>query len=80
MWPQSEVKRRILIGAAKRLGLRLYEGSKHTNVEQVSTGLKTQIPRHAKVKRETAKAIVVFFDKANGFFGKRGLPSLRYKF
>lgn len=79
MWPPSEVKRRVLVRAAKKLGLRFYEGSKHTNIEQVSSGLKTQIPRHTKVKRETAKAIVNFLIGPMGFSEKEVCEALGIK-
>ncbi|MFH1111636.1 MAG: hypothetical protein V1712_01030 [Patescibacteria group bacterium] len=79
MWPQSEVKRRVLVCAARKLGLRLYEGSKHTNIEQVSSGFKTQIPRHPNVKRETAKAIVRFLIEQMGFSEKEVYDALGVK-
>lgn len=37
------------------------QGRRHIIVIQVHTGLHTQIPRHPKVKRETARSIVEYF-------------------
>lgn len=67
MWPFAEVPSKQLLHAAIRLGLSLEEGSRHTNVIQIYTGHKTQIPRHKKVKRETARSIVHFFIFTMGF-------------
>ncbi len=61
MWPTSEVPRKLLIRAARKLDLVIREAHKHTIVEQVHSGLHTQIPRHVKVKRETARSVVEYF-------------------
>ncbi len=61
MWPSSEVPCDQLIRAANKLGLTLKQGRKHTIVCQISSGRQTQIPRHPRVKRETARGIIEFF-------------------
>lgn len=58
LWPTSEVKRRVLLKALVRLGLELEEGANHTNIVQIHTGLRTQVPRHNRIKRELARLIV----------------------
>jgi len=49
-----------LVKAAQKLGLELYHGNKHINAKQIHSNLKVQIPRHNKIKRETARGIVEF--------------------
>ncbi len=66
MWPTSEVPSQQLVRAAEKLGLRVKQGAKHTIVVQVHTGLRTQIPRHSRVKRETARCVIEYFILAMG--------------
>jgi len=44
--------------AAKRLGFVLWEGKKHTKVNKINGEFVTIIPRHSRIKRETARSIV----------------------
>ena len=68
LWPTSEVPSKLLRKTAEKLGLTLKEASNHTDVLQINTGLKTQIPRHPRVKRELAREIIryIILKKALG--------------
>lgn len=46
----KEMDRRIVIGALKKIGLELWEGSNHTNAKCIENGKKTLIPRHNTIK------------------------------
>lgn len=67
MWPHSEVPAKQLVKAAKKLGLEIRQGSKHTLAKHGATGLQVSIPRHTKVKKETARGIIEFLCVEMGF-------------
>ncbi|OHA10201.1 MAG: hypothetical protein A3A44_01230 [Candidatus Sungbacteria bacterium RIFCSPLOWO2_01_FULL_60_25] len=48
----------ILIRIAKQCGFTLFEGRKHCKVKTRDGRFVTTIPRHNRVKRETARSII----------------------
>ena len=47
-----------LVRLAKKSGFVIFQGSKHVKVKTVQGQSVTTIPRHNKIKRETAKEVV----------------------
>lgn len=56
-----------LVRVAKRCGFVIKEGKKHCKVKTVADELITTIPRHQRLKRETAKGVA---EKFNAFGGR----------
>ncbi|HET6844940.1 MAG TPA: hypothetical protein VFK06_25135 [Candidatus Angelobacter sp.] len=48
---------------AERCGFRIKEGKKHTKIETQDGKFITVIPRHERIKRETAKGIAKAFQQ-----------------
>jgi hypothetical protein len=57
----SDCSYEILVRIALRCGFIIFEGKKHCKVKTQSDQFITTIPRHSRLKRETAKAIVEAF-------------------
>jgi len=57
--------RKLVIGALRKLGLSLKDGSRHTKAECISNKNKTTIPRHSKIKREIVNSVCDFLIKKN---------------
>ena len=47
-----------LVGLARKSGFTIFEGGRHTKIKTMDGKPITTVPRHNKIKRETAKAIV----------------------
>lgn len=52
----------LLVRIARRCGFLIYEGRKHCKVKSREGKFVTAIPRHNRLKRETARAIVGAFN------------------
>lgn len=52
----------MLVRAAKRYGFVIVGGRKHCKVKTADGRFVTLIPRHSRLKRETARGIVVAFN------------------
>lgn len=52
-----------LIKAARKCGFVVKQGGKHVKVETIDGKFITTIPRHNRLKRETAKGIVESFNQ-----------------
>ncbi len=51
----------ILVRIAKRCGFHIIEARKHCKIKTPEGGFVTTIPRHNRLKRETAKVIIEAF-------------------
>lgn len=61
LWPTGKIAYEVLVRAARKLELDITEGARHTILEQIHTGKKTTVPRHAEVKQGTTRSIVRFW-------------------